>query len=1246
MNQIGMAARSLPIYEKRGEIISALRGHQAIVVAGQTGSGKTTQLPLFCLDAGRGRRGMIACTQPRRIAATSIAARVAAQVGCEVGGLVGYKIRFAAKESRHTAVKFMTDGILLAEAEQDRGFLQYDTIIIDEAHERSLNIDFLLGYLRTLLPRRPDLKVIISSATIDAEGFSRSFGGAPIIEVSGRLFPIETLYKSPNSDEEGGYVEEAVTAVSDLLDLYGPGDMLVFMPTERDIRETCDKLSGFARWRGLMVLPLFSRLTRAEQDAIFNPSDITRIVVCTNIAETSITVPNIRYVVDTGLARISRYAPRLRTNRLPVEPVSRASADQRKGRCGRVREGVCVRLYSEEDFLERDEFTQPEIKRSNLAGVILTMAAHNLGAMEEFPFIEPPAKQAISEGYAQLRELGAIDKGKNLTRMGREMARLPFDPHISRMIIAARSENALREVKIIAAALSIVDPRERPFDKQAEADAMHAKFVDKSSDFLTYINLWDAYQKEWDALRTQGRIRRFCKEHFLSYTRMREWHDVHQQLDETLARMKNYYQNDARAPSDAIHRSLLTGLLANCAYLDKNGKYKAAGGKEVTIFPGSALAKVRCEWIMCHEIVETSRVFARTVASVQPQWLEELAADFCKRTFEAPFFDPDTGCVRATERVTVFGLPLAVRKNALYSRAEPEAASEIFIREGLVEEYLVCHHPFYAHNKKLKGKILLLEDKLRSRTYYTGDDAIFDFYKARLTGVASLHDLNRAIRAAGNDKFLFLREEDILSAEIPDDARDYPDHVSIGNQNFALRYAFEPGAAHDGVTLALPQKVLPFIDRETLGWLLPALWPDRIKDLLQQLPRGQRKAFIPMNEAAAKLAESMKSAADERGSFAAALSKAIRKDYGIDVDPALLEPGRTGPHLDLKIEVRDDENNVVAAGRGGDVLKRMEDERDAGERADKGESPWEGAFASYRKSGLAKWPDDDLNAPIDIGSPSAGGLPVRGFPALVASESGGGVDLALFPSKQKSDAAHRSGVRRLLELSLEKDLAWTERDLSLSGGIKMMCAPFGAGELFRQKLFDMICDAALDFDDAPRGGESFDSLVMKTRESLRGIGFRVMSVFEESLRIFTDNAARLSAAKKKLAPDIYGELDAALGAYFTDILGGRVTLAVFLQYPRYLRAFAAMMEKAAFEPLKYRQKRADAALYKSIRETLRKSPAPEECAHKKERLIDELSQMIREYEISLFAQHIKTLFPVSEKRLDKKVEEVKAVGGC
>ncbi|MCL2689019.1 MAG: ATP-dependent RNA helicase HrpA [Chitinispirillia bacterium] len=1228
----------LPIFEKRAEIISALKEHQVIVVCGQTGSGKTTQLPLFCLDAGLGVKGKIGCTQPRRIAATSIAQRVASQLGGEIGGKIGYKIRFGTKESKDTLIKFMTDGILLAETRNDRLLLQYDTIIIDEAHERSLNIDFLLGYLKQLLPRRPDLKVIISSATIDSDLFSKSFGNAPIIEVSGRLYPIEVFYRGElEDDENSSYVETAVQAVSDIIDEYGPGDMLLFMPTERDIRETCDKLESLSSRNWFKAMPLFSRLTRAQQDEIFSACNTTKIVVCTNIAETSVTVPNIRYVVDTGLARISRYAPRLRTNRLPIEPISRASADQRKGRCGRVQDGICIRLYSEENYLSRDEFTQPEIKRSNLAGVILTMADLNLGDIDNFPFVESPSKQAISEGYAKLRELGALDKENRLTKMGREMAKLPFDPHISRMIIAAQKENALKEVKIIAAALSIVDPRERPFDKQAEADLKHAKFTDKGSDFFTYINLWNTFKSEWNAIKTQGRMRRFCKEHFLSYTRMREWHDVHGQLDDTLAQMKGYSENETPAPPAAVHRSLLTGLLDTCAYFDKNnksGKYKAARGKDVVIFPGSSLAKRKIEWIMCHQFVETSQLFARTAAAVEPQWIEELAGPLCTHTFESPFFDIETGAVRATERVTLFGMPLAVRKNAVYSKHAPEHASEIFIRDGLIDENLVCYHKFYKHNRELKNKISTLEEKIRSRTLYAGDEALFTFYKNRLGTVSSIHELNKLIKAKGDDKFLYLGENDIMETEPPPEAHNFPDHVQIGDKNFSLKYAFEPGEKNDGITLTLPQNVLPFIEKNSIGWLVPALWPHIIKDLIHGLPKDQRKLFIPINENALRLSKEL-SVTDEP--FALSLSKVINKILGVKIDPALLDPQRAAEHLNVKLDIKDENGKTIACGQSSDVLKQIENSP-----VERGNSPWEKTFQNFSQRGLKKWPDENLSVTVDIGSKSGGsGISVKGYKALIPSSQSKDskdncVDLVLYPSKEQADTAHRSGVRLLLESAVEKDLAWTERDLSFNAKTKLLCSPFGSADIFKQKLYEMICNNVLNHVDTPRTEEQFNALIEKTKANLRGIGFRTISVFEESLSLFTENSSRISASKKKLSPDIVNQLENDLKRFFVDILENSVTIEIFLQYPRYLKVFLSKIEKAVCEPSKYRQNAAILHVYQTKLKGVSTDIHSVDDIGKK-RSIDELSQMIREFEISLFAQQVKTLYPISEKRLEKRI---------
>ncbi len=970
-------ADNLPILEHREKIVSLITENQVIIVAGETGSGKTTQLPALCLEAGLGYNGKIGCTQPRRIAATSIAARVAQELGCTLGLEIGYKIRFSDKDLPRSAIKFMTDGILLAEIERDPLLKMYDALIIDEAHERSLNIDFILGYLRKLLLIRKELKVIISSATIDTDLFSKSFNNAPVIEVSGRMYPVEVLYLDPvdgeDENEAVDYISAAVRAVRDMTDLYGHGDMLIFMPTERDIRETCEKLSAL-HMNETEILPLFARLSRAEQNQIFKLSNKRKMVVATNIAETSITVPGIQFVIDTGLARISRYMPRLRTNRLPIEPISRAAARQRMGRCGRVMDGVCVRLYSEKDFINREEFTLPEIKRSNLAGVVLSMIAHHLGKIEDFPFLQPPSKQAITEAYAQLRELGAIDTDNNLTVMGREMSLLPLDPHIARMVLAAKNEGSLREVKIIAAALSIVDPRERPFDKQAEADMMHKKFHDPASDFLLYVKLWDSYQQEWQALRTHGKMRKFCKDHFLSFVRMQEWHDVHQQLHNALMQMPGYIDNKTAASYDAIHRSLVSGLLTNCAVKNENGRYTAAKGRELLIFPGSILSQKKTEWIICHEIVETSQTFARTVAIIKPQWLEEIGKHLCNRAYSEPYFDQEAGIVKADETVSLFGLSVARHNGIRYGKINSSKATDVFIWKGLVEEALVSHHKFYLHNKKLRKEIETFEAKLRTRTLFAGEQAIAEFYKAKLSDVSSVHDLNRFVKELGGDQFLFMSKEDLLSVPLSTiQSGGIPDSIDIGGKKFALKYSFSPGAENDGVTMKVPVRDAPFVQGNSLGWLLPHLWTDRITELLQRLPKETRKKLMPLNEKAHEIASELKASPE---SFENCVAKIIKKRYGFLVDLESLAQDKISPHLSLRIEINDDKGNVIASGRDSSVLQTH-----SMGKMTFGNSAWEKAVHPHERHNIKEWNFGDLSDSKVIAS-SENGIPLYGYPAL------------------------------------------------------------------------------------------------------------------------------------------------------------------------------------------------------------------------------------------------------------------------
>jgi ATP-dependent helicase HrpA len=1227
----------LPIVERKDEIIKLIQTNQLIIVAGETGSGKTTQLPVMCLEAGRGITGKIGCTQPRRIAATSIAARVAGELNCALGRDVGYKIRFSDFDSDETCIKFMTDGILLTEIESDPELFQYDTLIIDEAHERSLNIDFILGYLRMLVKRRPDLKIIISSATIDTDLFSKSFNNAPVIEVSGRVFPVEVLYLDPKGDDDEiteddvDYVKAAVRAAQDMLDLYGSGDMLIFMPTERDIHETCDKLKGL-RLDNTLILPLFSRLSRAEQDLIFKTIDKRKIVVATNIAETSITVPGIRYVVDTGLARISRYLPRLRTNRLPIEPISRAAAEQRKGRCGRVMDGVCVRLYSEKEFLAREMFTLPEIKRSNLAGVVLSMIAHHLGDIETFPFLEPPSKQAISEAFAQLRELGALNDKNELTYQGQEMAHLPLDPHISRIVIAARKESSLREIKIIAAALSIVDPRERPMDKQNEADTMHKKFADPASDFLLYVKLWDACRGDLQALKTQGQMRKFCKEHFLSYIRMQEWFDVHQQIHETLKQLRGFADNMQVASYEAIHRALVTGLLSNCAVKSENGRYTAARGREVLIFPGSSLSGKGVEWIISHEIFETSQVFARTAAVIKPQWLEELGEHLCSRSYSEPYFDKETGVVKSNERVSLFGLPVATHNGIRFGRVNASKATDVFIWKGLVEEELESYLPFYIHNKRVRKEVELLEAKLRNRSLFAGEGAIAEFYQKRISDISTVHELNKLVKENGDKNFLFMTQEDILTTDLNEKTIVQPDNVVIGGKKFPLKYNFSPGKDDDGITLTIEEKDASCIPKEFAGWVLPHLWPGRIAELLQTLPKELRKKLQPIQDKAKDIASVLVASPEP---FTRSVSKALKVLYKIEIDETMFIEDKISPHLLLRVEIKNDKGAVVASGRGDTVLADTV-QNVSNKKLSPRNSSWDSAFAKQEKYNLTEWNFGDLPESIKV-VPVNSGLPIYAYPALV--EDLESVNLIMVVSKDDADRIHRSGISKLLELALEQEFSWIEKDLRFDQPLKLLCVSLGGHETIKNILLDKIRAYLLTIPDpVPRTKTAFESLVSNVKNQAKRIGYEALSLIEKIMQLYNENMARINNPRY-VNGELKKQLKNELKMYLDLFITGKRDYGMLKEYPRYMKAFSFRIDRAFNEPFKYAEKRRMLEFYWTKIEKI-------DCGAKEqvEMLKKPFSMMIEEYAISLFAQQeVKTLYPISPQRLDKKLEEITAL---
>ncbi|RYD32285.1 MAG: ATP-dependent RNA helicase HrpA, partial [Verrucomicrobiaceae bacterium] len=933
----------LPISGQRDRIVDALRRHQVVIVAGETGSGKTTQLPKMCLEAGLGDRGRIGCTQPRRVAAMSISKRVAEEMQVLWGREVGCKMRFQDDTGPDTVLKFMTDGILLAEIQSDPLLRSYSALIIDEAHERSLNIDFILGYLKGLLQRRRDLKLVITSATIDTEAFAQAFGGAPVIEVSGRTYPVEIRYwpmagdSNGEAEEDGGregagaggdnLIEGTVRAVEDVFLESGEGDVLVFLPTERDIREARDVLEG-GMGNSVEVLSLYGRMAGDEQQRIFAPGRKRRIILATNIAETSLTIPRIRYVVDTGLARISRYAPRTRTKRLPVEPVAQSSANQRAGRAGRIADGICVRLFSEEDFEKRPRFTQPEIQRANLAEVILRMKAFHLGEIEEFPFLNPPLPAAIRSGYLLLHELGALDDSHEMTPLGHELARLPLDPTLGRMLLQARHENVLPEILVIAAGLSIPDPRERPEEAREAATQAHKAFAHRTSDFLSLVRIWQA-ATEAGVWKGSNAMRRFCKSNFLSFMRMREWRDIHGQLADAMGwRGGDAPMRTADGPeADSVHRAVLAALLGHVALREERNLYKTAGNRQVQVFPGSHLHERRerkaakgaapeksrqPQWIVAAEIVETSQLFARTLAGIEPEWAAQVGAHLCEFRYSEPLWDEKAGRVLAQERVLLHGLELS-RRRVDYGKINADAATEIFIRYALLEDTGAITHRFHAANRRLRDKLETVFARDRSQRTFLVLEALFDFYKARISGVSSVHDLNRLVhdRIKSEPDFLMATEADLTGGrEEVCDPRLFPDAVRLGNSVLPVSYAYRPGGEQDGVTVQVSPELARHLTTGQTQWLVPGLRTEIAGVLLRALPKATRRRLMPYEH---KIREIATEFDPGPGDFLIALSRFITNRYGIPVMAADWPPDSLPPYLRPRVE-------VIDASGGGKVL--------------------------------------------------------------------------------------------------------------------------------------------------------------------------------------------------------------------------------------------------------------------------------------------------------------------------------------
>ena len=1223
----------LPISARSAEIIKAIQENPVVIISGETGCGKSTQLPKMCLMAGRGVAGMVACTQPRRIAAITIAHRIASELKENLGRSVGYKIRFRDRTSPDAYIKILTDGMLLAETQSDSMLMAYDTLIIDEAHERSLNIDFLLGIARTLLDTRPELKLIITSATMDTEKFCRAFPEACVIEVSGRQYPVDVEYRPNGLD----YVDMAVEAVYHIKKKKKPGDILVFMPTEQDILETCERLEG-RRYAGTSILPLYARLPGNQQGKVYHVKG-PKIVVATNVAETSLTIPGIRYVVDTGLARISQYQPGTQINSLPISPISRSSADQRKGRCGRVEHGICIRLYSEKEFEQRQEFTPPEILRSNLAEVILRMIDLKLGHPADFPFVDRPKSQHIKDGYDTLLELDAIfrkDRKYFLTDEGKIMARMPLDPRISRILLEAGKEGCLREIAIIAAALSIRDPRERPLDKAEQADAIHAPFQHPDSDFLTLLNIWDRSHDNLKKQASRNKKRRFCRDHFLSFSRMREWGHVHDQIvaiceEQKIPIGRRKRIGISKALYDSIHRSILSGYLSNIAVLKEKNFYSAAKGREVMVFPGSTLFGKSRPWVVAAEMVRTSRLFARTVSHIDPEWLEELGGNLCRYSYSGTHWDKGRGEVVATERVTLFGLTIVSERQVSFGRIRPEEAHQVFVRSALVEGEINDPPAFLAHNLALVDRLASIEEKFRQRGYLAGEEKLAEFYSQRLPGICDERSLRKFIKDRRGDDFLKMSDADLLRI-FPDEKAlaDYPGHLEVGELRLPLIYRFAPGEADDGVTLEVPASMVGDISEQAIEWGVPGQLHEKISALVKGLPKRYRKLLIPITDKVAVIREEMKVRPE---SLFRALADFVRRRFHVDIPASAWAAADISPHLRMRISVIGPDGKELAASRDLESLKKKK--WPAGVSPSSGR--WAKARQEWERDGIVEWDFGSLSEKISVGPF------VTAYPALAPAERG--ASIRLFSSEEQARESHRKGVRALFFLRFQKDLEFVERYVVLPDEVHTQALYFGGKESLEKAMMEALQTEAFEKD--VRSEEAFHDCSESLTRNLFDIGHAVVGVVKEILLAYqkvrtmiTDIVKALASnqAIKSLIEEIKRDLDILVPKDFLT----RYSLERLQHIPRYLEAIRLRVERARHDPAKDRAKAEQASRFIQDLENLYGEVTADTSLEKKAG-IEEYRWMVEEFKVSLFAPELKTAYPVSAKRLLSKLKAIQAM---
>ena len=1261
----------LPISRKQDAIVRAIKNNPVVIISGETGSGKTTQIPKFCLAAGRGVDGLIGCTQPRRIAAITVAARIAEEIGEKPGQSVGHKIRFQDKTRASTYIKIMTDGILLAETQADPYLNSYDTIIVDEAHERSLNIDFVLGILKTLLKKRKDLKLIITSATIDTLKFSAAFDMAPVIEVSGRSYPVETYYFAPTEDptksSTATHVDLAADAVETLVRQEPPGDILIFMPTEQDIRDTCDLLTG-RKIKNTRLLPLYARLSAAEQQTVFKATQARKIIVATNIAETSLTIPGIRYVVDTGLARIAQYTPRSRITALPVVPISQSSADQRLGRCGRMADGVCIRLFSEDDYQQRPRYTEPEILRSNLAEVILRMLHLKLGDPSQFPFIDPPPEKSIQDGYNLLLELGAIKRrhhhhaghGKatkskpsngtkasplsgqyKLTAIGRLMVKLPIDPRLSRIIIEADKRGCLGEIAVIVSALSIQDPRERPIDMEAQADTVHKERAHPQSDFLSLLNIWHAHHQQTRRNRYLHSLKKFCQFNFLSFKRMREWQDIYHQITTLLS------ENGFRVTREVepvpvksgppfsrrytrIHKSILSGFLSNIAQKKEKHFFQGARDRQAMIFPGSGIFDTPGQWIVAAEMVDTSRLFARTCANIDVSWLEEFGREQCQRTYRNPRWAPKKGMVVADEQVTLFGLIIVCGRVVNYGPIDPTESHRMFIMQGLIPGDIHQFFDFLSYNQSLDQAVVDMENRIRRKDIRVDDDDIFQFYHKHLPGVYDVAGLKKKITAKGDDAFLKMAATDFRRYDPdPEELAAFPKTIQMGPQSFPVKYEFDTSASNDGMTVNIPATFTSALTPDRTDWLVPGLFQEKIETLIKSLPKAYRQKLLPIAATVQIIVDEMPQFS---GPLATTLSRFIHKRLGVDIPAIVWSEISLPDHLKMRIALTDNKEKILAAGRDIARLK--------GRHISKPDPQvLKDARKKWHRRDIAAWDFEDLPDTITVGEKPEG--PWTLYPALTVEKKSLGMNL--FVDKAEANASHRQGVGHLFRTYLAKELKHLKKNLRLPRVHQRAATHFGGLAEIERHIYEQV-SADLFHKNIRTQAKFFEQVEKLARQGIHRLG-------QDLLHAVVPILESIETTRTALKQLTMANLNHANIMNYLTRLENHLTRLVpqnfirlyprdrMAHIPRYIKAIQIRAQRGVINFEKDQAKQETFSVYTHQLNAVITDLTPDTTQEKRQ-AVEDLFWLLEEYHVSLFAQELKTAVRVSGPKIKDVIQSI------